>query len=338
MARSLPPFAALRAFEAAARHSSFKLASQELNLSPSAISHQIRSLEDYLGVCLFHRTGNALELTDTARSYWNDVATALNILEAASSRIEMERDDASLVINLFPSLASTWLLPRLKGFKAAHRDVDIRIVSSLEPVQFTGSDIDLSVRYSKNPPADAMSAFLFEEEIVPVCSPSFLEQNEPFHDPRSIAGSTLIYCINHPTEWTDWFRAAGIDHVGPSKRLDMDTRNPEGHVDTGGGFMPANSIELDNRALVIEAARDGLGFAMARTPYADRLLRAGELTVPVDLRVRTGMSYYLCWPERKAKFRNVVSFRNWLLTSLDQDNFREASWSVAGIRHAAAEP
>ncbi|MEX3009570.1 LysR substrate-binding domain-containing protein [Hoeflea sp. TYP-13] len=320
MARSLPPFAALRAFEAAARHCSFKQAAEELNLSPSAISHQIKSLEDYLGVCLFQRTRNALELTDLAQAYWSDVAAAMNILEAASSRVEKERDDASLVINLFPSLVSTWFLPRLNTFKSENRDVDIRIVSSLDSIPFTGSDIDVAIRYSEHKPAEVMSAFLFKEEIVPVCSPSYVEEYGPFANPQAILEATLIYCINHPTEWTGWFREAGLEEIVPARRMDMDTRNNSGRPLIGAnGYAPAARVELDNRALVIEAARDGLGIAMARTPYADRYLRNGNLVIPFDLKIKTGMNYYLCWPERKAKFPNVRNFCDWLVSTLDAE-------------------
>ncbi len=241
----------------------------------------------------------------------------MNILEAASSRIERERGDAGLVINSFPSLVSTWLLPRLNEFRTENHDVDIRIVSSLEPVQFTGSDIDLAIRYSDKQPSDVMSAYLFEEEIVPVCSPSYLAQNGPVEDPDAIVNSTLIYCINHPTEWTDWFSAVGIEGIRSARRVDIDGRNGMRRFNAGGGYMPANRIELDNRALVIEAARDGLGLAMARTPYADRLLESGDLTISFDMRMKTGMNYYLCWPEHKTKLRNVYNFCTWLLSSLE---------------------
>jgi LysR family glycine cleavage system transcriptional activator len=315
MARILPPFAALRAFEAAARHCSFKKASRELNLSPSAVSHQIRSLEDHLGVCLFHRSGSTLELTELAQSYRNDVATALNILEAASSRVETERDDAGLVINLFPSLVSTWLLPRLSEFKKAHNGVNIRIVSSFEPVPLTGSDIDLAIRYSAGDPPDAMSASLFEEEIVPVCSPAYLEQIGPIKDPPAMLHGTLIHCASHATEWTDWFEASGTQLARNNGQTDTRAggRNRR-FIDS---CVSASSIQLESRAMALEAARNGLGLAMARTPFADEMLRRGDLVVPHDFRVNSGMNYYLCWPERKARFRNVVNFRNWLLASID---------------------
>ena len=315
MARILPPFAALRAFEAAARHCSFKLASEELNLSPSAVSHQIRSLEDFLGVCLFHRNGSTLEITELARTYRDEVARALNILEAASSRVEMARNDASLVINLFPSLASTWLLPRLAEFKAAHDEVNIRIVSSYEPVQFTGSDVDLAIRYAAESPQDAQSAFLFEEEIVPVCSPAYLEQLAVVRDPKSLLHGTLISCASHMNEWSDWFDVAAAKQgrpVRPAAIAACDT----GPRQDAGNCLSTNGIEVENRAMALEAARGNLGLAMARTPFADEMIANGDLVVPVEIRVKTGMNYFLCWPERKARFSNVVYFRKWLLSSI----------------------
>lgn len=317
MARILPPFAALRAFESAARHCSFKLASEELNLSPSAVSHQIRSLEDHLGVCLFHRNGSTLELTDLARSYRDEVAQAMNILEAASSRVEMARDDASLVVNLFPSLVSTWLLPRLAQFKQAHQDINIRIVSSFEPINFTGSDIDLAIRYGAEAPQDAESAFLFDEEIVPVCSPAYRDHLGAPNDLNALLKGTLICCASHTTEWADWFEATGIQLCRPKRKTDSAANHSILRFEDIGGFGPANCLELETRAMALDAARNGLGLAMARTPFADEMIRTGELVTPVDIKIRTGMNYFLCWPERKARFRNVVNFRKWLLASIN---------------------
>lgn len=317
MGRSIPPFASLRAFEAAARHCSFKKAAEELNLSPSAISHQIKSLEIHLGICLFNRTHNSLELTEVARAYASDVAAALSILETASARVDQARDDAGLVINLFPSLVSAWLLPLLGAFKAQNRDVDVRIVTSLEPIPFTGSDIDVAIRYGEHGPADALSNFLFAEEIVPVCSPSFLAEYGPFGDPGAILDSTLIYCVNNAAEWSQWLHAAGLDEAVPARCMELrEHGGPNGPHDDTDEYKPANRMDLDNRTQAIEAARNGLGVAMARTPNADSYLKSGDLVIPIEHKVATGMNYYLCWPERKARFRNVETFRDWLVSRL----------------------
>ncbi len=316
MARILPPFAALRAFEAAARHCSFKQASEELNLSPSAVSHQIRSLEDYLGVCLFHRKGSTLELTELAHAYRDEVAKALNILEVASSRVEMARDEASLVVNLFPSLVSTWLLPRLAQFKLTHEDINIHIVSSFEPIHFTGSDIDLAIRCSADSPQDAESAFLFEEEIVPVCSPAYRDELGTIKDPKALLRGTMICCASHTTEWDDWFQACGTQLCRAEHKVESATIHSILRLEDIGGRGPANCIELETRAMVLDAARNGLGLAMARKPFADDMIRKGELVTPFDMKIKSGMNYYLCWPERKARFPNVVNFREWLLSTI----------------------
>jgi LysR family glycine cleavage system transcriptional activator len=319
MARSLPSSTALIAFEAAARHCSFKKAAQELNITPSAISHQIKSLEDYLGVCLFRRTGKRLSLTGVAETFLDDVTLAFNILETASIRVKKEREGAILVINLFPALVSTWLLPKLKLFKEKYSDQDIRIVSSLNVIAFTGSEIDIAIRYAEEPPTDAYSSLLFEEEIFPVCSPKYLEQYGPFDSIDDLQNSTLIYCAYHPTEWNRWLDGLKQDKVSTDCELESNKFDNE---TTLGIFTPPKSpirMDMDNRAQVIEAARNGLGFAMSRTPYADYYMASGELVAPFSFRIKTGMNYQLSWPERKAKLRHVRQFVDWFLANVNKD-------------------
>ncbi|WP_350334365.1 LysR substrate-binding domain-containing protein [Coralliovum pocilloporae] len=295
MGRSLPPFAALRAFEAAARHCSFKRAAVELSLSPSAISHQIKSLEDYLGVCLFIRNQNKLALTDMARNYLEPVSQALNLLEEATSRIEDRRDEASLSINLFPSFAEIWLIPRLAEYRRQNPDVSVKLITTYEPIPFAGSEVDLAITYTEDPDPQHPSALLFEEEIVPVCSPDYLADFGPVETPADLAKHTMIICTNHPGEWDRWLAV----HQVPESR-------------------PQNHVDVEGRSLAMRAAQDSLGIAIGRTPYADDALQSGALVKPFDSPVKTGRKYYLTWPERKAKFRNVKSFRSWVMEKREE--------------------
>jgi LysR family glycine cleavage system transcriptional activator len=289
MNRRLPPFAALRAFEAAARHSNFTKAALELSISPSAISHQVKQLEDRLGVCLFYRVNGVLELTELARAYFAEIGHALNLLEVASARIELNSSSKSLTINLFPSLAASWLLRGLSLFHSANPAVDVRLITSLKPIDFTGSDIDLAIRYLTEPPAGMPFYFLFEEVVFPVCSPGLAAAigTRPMAD--ALTQETLIYCDTQPDEWGGWWASQGQPAITQSRQ-----------------------IRVDSRLLAIEAALDGLGVAMARTPYADHHLRAGRLVAPFAKQISTGWNYYLIWPERKSKIDNLVRFVDWI--------------------------
>jgi len=289
MNRRLPPFAALRAFEVAARHGNFTKAALELSVSPSAISHQVKQLEERLGVCLFYRENGTLELTEPSRVYFAEISQALDLLEIASARIELNLSSKSLTINLFPSLAASWLLRGLNTFHSANPAVEVRLITSLKPIDFTGSDIDLAIRYLTEPPTGMPYLFLFEEIVFPVCSPSLAAAigARPMDD--ALAQETLIYCDTQPEEWPMWWAAQGQPAITPSRQ-----------------------IRVDNRLLALEAALDGLGIAMARTPYADRDLRAGRLVAPFAQQISTGWNYYLVWPERKAKIDSLVRFVAWV--------------------------
>jgi len=289
MNRRLPPFAALRAFEAAARHGNFTKAAFELSVSPSAISHQVKQLEERLGVCLFYRENGVLELTEPARVYFAEISQALNLLEVASARIELNLSSKSLTINLFPSLAASWLLRGLNSFHSANPTVDVRLITSLKPIDFAGSDIDLAIRYLAEPPAGMPFLFLFEEIVFPVCSPRLAAVlgSRPMAD--TLAQETLIYCDTQPDEWPTWWASQGQSAIAQSRQ-----------------------IRVDNRLLALEAALDGLGVAMARTPYADHDLRTGRLVAPFAEQISTGWNYYLVWPERKAKIDSLVRFVAWV--------------------------
>lgn len=288
MPRRLPPFATLKSFEAAARHCSFTKAAFELGVTPSAISHQVKQLEDQLGVCLFYRLNSALELTEPAREYLATITNAFDMLEVATSRIERSLASESLTINLFPSLAALWLLPGLSSFQSDNPAVDVRLITSLKPIDFAGSDIDLAVRYLAEPPADTPFQFLFEEVVFPVCSPRVADSVRSRSMAEALARETLIYCDTKLDEWPLWRASHGQPEAERSRH-----------------------IRVDNRLLALEAALDGLGFVMARTPYADHSLRAGRLVAPFSEKIATGWSYYLVWPERKAKIVNLARFVAW---------------------------
>jgi LysR family glycine cleavage system transcriptional activator len=289
MARRIPPFAALRAFEGAARLGNLRLAGEEISLSVSAVSHQIKSLEEFIGIALFHRDKNKLRLTAPGKDYLIELTRALDHIAAATARIEQERHSKSVSVNLFPSLAALWLLPRLASFRKLEPDIDVRVITTIDPIDFRTGSLDMAIRYAKTPPEGAKAILLFKDAAFPVCSPSYRDEFLQFEPASDLARQTLITCQTSPEEWNQWFRFAGFT-----------------------GKPPQHTIDVDSRALALEAAVDGLGVAMGRTPYVERALAAGRL-VRFNKRVlSTGQSYFLAMTESAMRSKAARSFADWL--------------------------
>lgn len=302
MARKLPPFASVRAFEAAARHCSFKQAGQELTLTPSAISHQVKSLEDFFGLLLFYRHRSSLELTDAGEQYLHDLTKILDQFEASTDSVMSSQENSNLTINLFPSMASTWLVPRMPSLRVEHPEINVRMITSHDPLDFKSSEIDFSIRYLKKNEVKKhikpgyLVDQLFDEMMVPVCSGEYIEANAPLVEASDILNNGLIFCDTESDEWAQWCDAMGVVYKEPPRR-----------------------VVVDNRALAVKAAVDGLGIAMGRTPIHDDYISRGRLTTPLPLELATGYAYYLVYTERKGQMRSIRKFRNWLLkTSVER--------------------
>jgi LysR family glycine cleavage system transcriptional activator len=298
LARKLPPFASVRAFEAAARHCSFKQAGHELMLTPSAISHQVKSLENFFGALLFYRRRSSLELTEAGERYLKDLTKILDELEVATTNVMSSQEGSSLTINLFPSLASTWLVARMPSLREEYPEINVRMITAVEPLDFKSSEIDFAIRYWKKSEADKntksgfMADLLFDETIIPVCSKEYIESVGPLTEASDILDKSLIYCDTESGEWQLWCDAVDIVYKEPQQR-----------------------IVVDSRALAVKAAVDGLGIAMGRTPIHDDYIARGRLLTPLPFELATGYAYYLVYTERKGQMRSVRKFRKWLLKS-----------------------
>ncbi len=290
MRRRLPPFAALRAFEAAGRHDNFKKAAEDIDLSASAVSHQVRSLEEYLGVQLFNREGGKPQLTSAGANYLESIQFIFDKLEAATKNISEYNSHPSLVVNLFHSLASCWLIPHLPHFQKKYPDLDIKLLSTYEPIEFTSGDIDLAIRYGEGNWPGLKCDLLFQDELSLVCSPEMAEKLPPLNQAAELCHFTQIRCSLDPSEWQDWFQQARVE-------------------------MPEfkNSLELDSRALALEAAAKGLGIAIGRIPFVIDDLKTERLCDPYSLNLGCKQGYYLVYPEHHASHANVACFREWLL-------------------------
>lgn len=284
--RRLPPFGALRAFEAAARHLSFTRAAQELCVTQAAISHQVRQLEDWLGEPMFTRRGHSLTLTRKGASYLAALSQAFDRIAGATGRVR-EAEEGPLRITVLPSFASRWLLPRLPAFRASHPEVDLRVTSSLE-IWEGGAEFDAGIRSGLGRWAGLKADLLARESLSPVCSPALALGPPLLAEPADLASVPLLH--DQPRAgWEQWCRHANVS-------LDLS----QGPV-------------FNDSALVLQAAVEGQGVALGRLTLAADDLRKGRLVRLFDLVLPNDYSYWLVYPRAAAQRPGLVEFRRWLL-------------------------
>ena len=286
----LPSLNGLRAFEAAARHLSFTAAATELNVTQTAISHQIRRLEEELGIRLFVRQNRALALTPKARDYLPGVRAAFNDLRLATDRLLRKDDDNVLTISTLASLAAKWLLPRLTAFQEAHPGIDVRITTSTGLVDFKGGDVDAAIRYGRGHWPGLRAEWLMADEVFPVCSPALLTGKRPLRRPEDLRDHVLLHNTNNSDDWRLWLTASG---------LPADISKQPG-------------ITFDLILMTVQAAIDGIGIAMGRTSYVQDDIAKGRLVVPFEIALPADAGFYLVSPEATADPPKLHAFRNWL--------------------------
>jgi len=293
MTARLPSLNGLRAFEAAARHLSFTQAAAELNVTQTAISHQIRRLEEELGIRLFIRKNRALALTPKARDYLPGVRAAFNDLRLATDRLLRKDDDHVLTVSTLASLAAKWLLPRLTAFQEAHPGIDVRITTSTALVDFRGGDVDAAIRYGRGNWQGLRAEWLMADDFFPVCSPALLNGKRPLKCPEDLRDHVLLHTSTNGDDWRQWLTAAGL----PS-----DISKPPG-------------ITFDLILMTVQAAIDGLGVAMGRTSYVQDDIAKGRLVVPFKIALPADAGFYLVSPEGVAEPPKLGAFRQWLIAS-----------------------
>jgi len=303
MTSRLPSLNGLRAFEAAARHLSFTQAASELNVTQTAISHQIRRLEEELGLRLFIRKNRALALTPQARDYLPGIRAAFNDLRLATDRLLRKDDDNVLTISTLASLAAKWLLPRLSAFQEANGGIDVRITTSTSLVDFRRDDVDAAIRYGRGHWSGLRADWLTADELFPVCSPALLEGNRPLRCPEDLVHHTLLHSSGgYDDDWRLWLTAAGL----PS---DI-SRQP--------------GLSFDLILMTVQAAIDGLGVAMGRTSYVEGDIAKGRLVVPFKIALPADAGFYLVSPQARAESAKLSAFRKWLLASVQNGSSRIA--------------
>jgi len=294
MSSRLPSLNGLRAFEAAARHLSFTLAAAELNVTQTAISHQIRRLEEELGIRLFIRQNRALALTPEARDYLPGVRAAFNDLRLATDRLLRKDDDKVLTVSTLASLAAKWLLPRLTDFQEQHPGIDVRITTSTSLVDFQRDNVDAAIRYGRGQWPGLRADWLMADELFPVCSPSLLRGDKPLRRPEDLRDHPLLHTSNaNSDDWRLWLTAAGLP-------ADI-ARHP--------------GITFDMIFMTIQAAIDGIGVAMGRTSYVRDDIAKGRLVVPFRIALPTDAGFYLVAPEGRREAPKLTAFRQWLIAA-----------------------
>ncbi len=269
----MPPFPALRAFHAAARHGRFRDAAAELGVTESAISHQIRRLEDFLHVQLFDRNGPRIALTAQGQRYFQEIDPAMaRIREATRALIgPAERDRVALTLP--PSLAILWLVPNLGAFEQACPGIDLQLVTTTRLCDLRREQIDLAVRYGRGSWPDVEAEFLLAETAMPVCKAGYVEGDIE----AALKSGRLIVNGYFPDEWIEWARGHGVDAATLDGALDR-------------------TLRLETQEQVLAAAEQGLGLAIGRRPLVDERLKAGALTAPFGMPGPSDIGYYLCQP------------------------------------------
>ncbi len=294
MPRSLPPLTALRAFEAAARLSSFTRAARELHVTPAAVSHQIRGLEKFLGVTLFRRTTRRLELTEQGRVAAELFREGFEKLARGVNQLRADQTGASLTLSVTTAFATRWLVPRLGRFARRCPGIDLQLRAGTQPVDFDHDDIDVAVRIGRGGVAGATAIPLFGESVVPLASPAFI-RHHGLRRPTDMARVPLLHDdsmrrVGRPTRWSEWLAAAKV-------------RN----VDTGHG------MHIDDGHLVLQAAAGGAGVALGRLVYALDDLDARRLRMPFGPVLDLDVQYYLFVPEARASEPAIAAVRAWFV-------------------------
>jgi LysR family glycine cleavage system transcriptional activator len=299
MERHLPPLNALRAFEAAARYLSLTRAAEELHVTPAAVSHQVKALEDYLGVKLFRRMNRSLLLTDAGQACLPGLREGFDRLAEAVDAVRARDESRPLTVTVPPSFGAKWLVPRLDRFSQDHPGIDVRIDASMRVVDMVREDVDIAVRYGAGDYPGMRVDRLMDEEAFPVCSPRLLEGENALREPADLCNHTLLHLMGpaadaagHP-DWSMWLRAAGVSDCDASRG-------------------PTFSLS----SMAVQAAVDGQGVALVGSVLVADDIAAGRLVRPFELSFPLGFAYYVVYPEANAESPRVVTFRDWLMAEV----------------------
>lgn len=300
MARKLPSMNALVAFEAAARHESFTRAAEELCVTQGAVSHQVKALETELGLKLFYRQPQQLVLTNAARDYLIVVRDALDRIAAGTNQLLKRQSSGVLTVSTSPNFASKWLVHRLGRFTELFPQIDLRISASMNHIDFAQEDVDLAVRHGDGSDLGLHMTKLCTEELFPICNPKYMSGKHALDDMTNLKHQKLLH-FEDRQDWLKWLNAAKIEGVDISR----------GPI-------------FDQASMVIDAAVEGQGIALARTGLASRDLISGQLVRPSKVALKVDYAYWIVCPHATANLSKIELFRNWLLQEAAEDTVKLA--------------
>ncbi len=305
--RNLPPMAAMVGFEAAARLSSFSLAAQELNMTQSAVSHQVRALEEHLGQPLFMRLNRRVELTDAGRDFHNTVAATLETLRLGVRRLGFYTKPGSVVLAMPPSFASGWYMPRLARLKADHPDMEPWLVTTGEEVNLAESEVDIMVTHGRGNWDGMVSVTLFTDTVWPMCSPAIRSMM-----PAAPGGRTFLDfpMLHDETEddWQKWFLAGGLD---------------------GGELV--RGLNFSDSGVMLDAAARGFGVCLGSINLASERLARGELVLVGDRGMASAKPFMLVAHPRNLRQAVVIALWDWLVAEADRDTPKPGDQAPASL-------
>jgi LysR family glycine cleavage system transcriptional activator len=291
----LPPLNLLRGFEAAARHLSFTRAADELHITQAAISHQIKLLEEHLGVLLFQRMIRKLRLTDEGRMLLPVIQTAFEQIAETVTAVRAKQGNHSLTVGLEPSFGANWMSPRLGRFWAQHPGVDLRLHHSVQKTQFAHEELDLAVRWGCDNWPNLVAERLIGLAFTPVWSPALLERSPPLLTPADLSRYTLLHDYDHEG-WREWLASSGTV-----------------------GIRPESGVVIDDTNVLTQAAIDGQGVALCGLALVAGHLAAGRLVRPFKHTIATQSAYYVIYPPAAIKRPHIREFISWLHEEAAQD-------------------
>ena len=294
MPRKLPPLNSLKSFEAAGRLLSFTAAAEELNVTQAAISHQIKVIEEYLGVSLFDRYPRRLALTEQGKTLLPEVIEAFDRVSAAVGSISEQQYSNQISVRLGPSFAARWLSPRLKYFWLQYPEIDLCLFHVANAAtDFEREEIDIAVTYGDGSWSGVVADKLLSLDFFPVCAPGFMHNDKPLTQIENLRYYTRLHDAEY-TCWQDWLELAGIIGINAEK----------GNI-------------IDDTNVLIQAAIDGQGIALGSTAFVQDLLDSGRLVKPFDIVLENNFAYYVVCPEPHLKNPAVKLFKQWLLSQVD---------------------
>lgn len=310
MSDLLPPFTALRAFEAAARHMSFAAAAAELNVTPAALSFQIKALETHLGHPLFRRLNRAVELTDAGRALQPGLREGFEALGVAWRAARRVTDNVTLTVTAGPAFTAKWLAPRLFDFAQAHPDIELRFSAGLKIVDIDRGDVNVAIRFGYANDDDVYAKPLLSEWFTPVASPELaktLKHPEDLHNVALLHADDTAF-LSPPCDWAAWFKAAGMEP--------MDTHGPR--------FSQADHV--------LDAALGGSGVALARMTLASKAIKEGRLVAPYKIGLTTDARFrFICSAGAETR-PQIKAFETWIMRQA-----KDAQLETTGYKLIAAE-